>query len=85
MEQQYFTTQVQEVRLTKQEILKIVTENVALRASIGGYDFDHQRPIIVELPNGGLSLRFVQEFMLKDSRVDSVTMEPLEKYKNPAK
>lgn len=81
MERIYYTTQVQEVSISKQEMIKLVIEDIAKRSNIERYDFNHSKPFVTETKDGGLKLRFVQGFMLQDGSPREISITPLEKYK----
>lgn len=57
--EQFGQSQIKEVKFTKAEIVNLVHENILVRMSTS-YDFDYQRPLVIQSADGGLIFRFVQ-------------------------
>jgi hypothetical protein len=55
----YADSQIKQVRFTKAEITQILLENFKLRAGTP-YDFDYDRPFVLNTEDGGMIFRFVQ-------------------------
>lgn len=72
----YGSTQVRELKFSKADVTRIVLDHV--RHSLNRpYDFDYERPIVIQEPDGGLILRYVQSTITVDreSRLIGLTLE----------
>lgn len=76
--EQFGTSQIKEIRFTKEEVNRLLTENIIQRTSTP-YDFDYHRPIIQNLSDGSIIMRYVQEKITEKERLDTLVLKPIQK------
>jgi hypothetical protein len=76
-QEQYGSTQVQELRFSPEEVRAIVLENIQHRAC-PSYDFDWRSPIILtDARTGELIFRFIQNTITGDSECRKITLKEM--------
>lgn len=77
MNELYGSTQVKEIKLSKQDIINIVHENIKARLSTS-YDFDYNNPIVIFSSTDELIFRFIQSTVTIDRESRLIQMKSLE-------
>lgn len=73
--EQFGESQIFERRFTRAEMIRIVIESTRL-ALDGGYDFDYERPIVIQ-DGDELILRYFQRTVTREARSRQVDMPSL--------
>lgn len=73
----YGDAQVREIKLTRTELVSIALQHIKLTMD-KPYDFDYERPIIMQEPDGGLTLRYVQQTITQDRESRQITFKSLD-------
>lgn len=76
-EELYGETQVREIRFSKNDMIHIVLQHLKQTMDTP-YNFDYERPIIIQPRDGGLILRYVQQDVTVDTESRSIRLASLE-------
>jgi hypothetical protein len=73
----YGDTQVREIKFTRAEMVSMVLQHLK-QTMDRAYDFDYDRPIVIQGDDGGLILRYVQSTVAVDRESRQITFQSLE-------
>lgn len=75
--EQFGMSQIKEISFTKNEVLRILLENIQARMSTS-YDFDYSNPFILCSVPFEIKFRFIQSDFTNKEKMRDATMRPIE-------